>query len=137
MRDETYERLEASITDCLDDAYNYDPGSKERRMIFAEAMALVDRVKDIDRMNLEYYDKEDRRLIDRERNNMSIQIEETKQKIGWKRGLFEILKTMGPIAAYIFAYGKFQGRLFNYESHNGRLTSTAGKELHLPRFSPK
>ncbi len=89
---------------------------------------------DLERERLEY-DREkvaEAQTIDRER----ITVEHEKNEMPtWKIAL-EVAKLAIPVVSgvmSIVAYDKFQKRMFDFEE-NGHICSTAGRELHLPKF---
>lgn len=60
-------------------------------------------------------------------------IEKKKIDPSWKRVAFEMAKAVVPLAISVVSYGVFQTKLMKYEEE-GRIVSTAGRQLSLPRF---
>lgn len=133
MKETTYELVEEMLVDCLKQMKGRDVGSKERASLKAEAIELAGVLHDIDHDNLEYWDKEDRRAVEREKTEANVEMEKEKGKMDPVRVALEICKIVIPVVVPLFAYDVFQKRLMTYEE-TGRVTSTAGRELHLPRI---
>lgn len=134
MTQETYELLEERTQNALNCITMYeDRGSKERKAAIEEALSLVEKLNETDKISADYQDNEERRRIEEKRNDETAQIEKDKQKLTWQRVAFEIGKIMLPAIGGYIAYDKFQKRVMKYEE-TGKICSTPGRELHLPRF---
>lgn len=72
-------------------------------------------------------DLEYRKLI----NNL--EVEEIKSRLTPGKAAMEIAKVIVPTILTLLGYDIFQRRLMIYEK-DGKIVSTAGRELHLPRF---
>ena len=94
---------------------------------------LMKALHDNDQLNLEYFDKEDKRRIEREKIQSTAELEDKKREGDLRRSMIEIGKTGGLLVMQILAFGIFQKRAIKFEE-NGRFTSWASKELHLPKF---
>lgn len=79
------------------------------------------------------------RDMERQRNNEETRIiEEHKIELfkldpSAKRVAFEMAKAVVPLIISVVSYGVFQTKLMKYEEE-GRIVSTAGRQLSLPRF---
>ena len=83
--------------------------------------------------SLEKDKQADHRRIEEDKNRANLELEKEKQKVTWQRVAFEIGKIAVPLALTIIHYNGAQKRVFDFEEH-GRITSTAGRELHLPKI---
>lgn len=108
-------------------------GSKEQQALVSDLTKLVDSVNELNKTEYEYYDKQERREIDREKNQALAELENKKSELGWKRVTFELAKVVIPSLISIGAYDLFQKRVLKFEE-TGRLVSTASRELHLPKL---
>lgn len=133
MTDETKKLIEEKIADGLVDLDKYEIGSKERSSVKSEVCELIDKLVAIEHNDDERTDREEKREIDREKNEAQINLEYAKSEIGWKRMALEIGKVVVPVVVPMIAYDVFQKRLMKFEE-TGRISSTAGRELHLPKF---
>lgn len=126
--------------DAKKELESYDYGSEEYDKIGRRQWAIMDRIiqleadetkRNIEQMkiNAEEYENLKNREHDKE-------IEQMKRKKSKVEIVIEIGKIAVPavitIGGYI-AYDKFQKRVLKFEE-TGRIVSTAGRELHLPRF---
>lgn len=133
MSTETYELLELVCQSQLKNVENLDLESKEGKESLAKANTMLELLIAADKDNADYYDKQERREIEKQKNEAQITVERDKQKLTWNRIGFEMAKVVVPTLMSIFAYDIFQKRILKFEE-TGRITSTAGRELHLPRF---
>lgn len=85
---------------------------------------------------LEIEKEADKRSIEEQRNKANLMLEKEKQKVTLKRAAFEIGKLVIPLAISIIHYNYAQRRVFDFEEH-GRITSTAGRDLRLPKIFMK
>lgn len=133
MTNETYELLEEAVQNQLKQIENVDTSTKEGKEVLQLAMNLAQLLITTDKDNADYYDKEEKRRIEEERNKAMESVERDKQKLTWQRVCFEMAKVVVPLAIQIVAFGNLQGRMFKFEE-TGRVTSTGGREMHLPKF---
>lgn len=134
MTDVTYEMLEKAAQVQLEQVEMLDPESKEGKEALTKSIHLVELLITTDKDNADYYDKKERRRIEEERNKAQNQTEREKQKLTWGRAAFEMAKVVVPMVGSLIGYNIFQKRVLKFEE-TGRITSTAGRELHLPRFT--
>lgn len=133
MSNETYELLELVCQSQLKNVEDLDLESKEGKEALIKANTILDLLITADKDNADYYDKQERREIERQKNEAQIAVERDKQKLTWSRIGFEMAKVVVPTLVSIFAYDVFQKRIMKFEE-TGRICTTAGRELHLPRF---
>lgn len=108
-------------------------GSKEQQVMVQDLKLLVDALNTMNQAELNAMNESERREIERIKNEKLYELEKEKSKLGWSRVAFEMAKVMLPTIVSIAAYEHFQKRILEFEE-NGRINSTAGRELHLPKF---
>ena len=108
-------------------------GSKEQQAMVQDLKMLVDSLNAINQTELNALNESERREIERIKNENLYKLEEEKSKLSWQRTTFEMAKILIPSIISIAAYDYFQRRIIDFEE-NGRLTTTASRELHLPKF---
>lgn len=133
MLDETYELLERAAQAQLKAVGNLDVSTKEGKEALAKSINLVELLLNKDRDDMEYYDKQERRRIEETRNKAQDETERKKQELTWGRVGLEMAKVIVPLGVSLVGYNVFQKRVLTFEE-TGRITSTAGRELHLPKF---
>ncbi len=135
MTEETHKLIEDATQLLLNGVGAFDLGTKQsgdadaasNAIKMAELLIAAD--KNID----DYYDKVERREIERLKAKEMAEIERNKQKITWGRAALELAKVIAPVIVSMIGYNEFQKRLLKFEE-TGRVTSTAGRDLHLPKF---
>lgn len=132
MTEETYNLLEEAAQVQLRQVTKIDPETKEGKDHLVKSIHLVELLINTDRDNAEYYDKQERRRIEEERNEAMNETERDKQKLTWGRVGLEMAKVVVPLVVSFVGYNVFQKRILKFEE-TGRLTSTASRELHLPK----
>lgn len=133
MTNETYTMLEEAVQTQLSRIETLDIESKEGRDALTKSIQLAELLITTDRDDAESHDKQERRRIEEERNKAMNEVEREKQKITLSKAGLEMAKVVVPLMISFVAYNVFQKRVMKFEE-TGRVTSTAGKELHLPRF---
>lgn len=108
-------------------------GSKEQQAMVQDLKLLVDALNVINQNELNALNEAERREIERMKNENLYELEKQKAGLGWQRVTFEMAKIIVPSIISIAAYDWFQRRIIDFEE-NGRLTTTASRELHLPKF---
>lgn len=98
-----------------------------------ERSDLLDKLAAFDKNEIDEVDKKEKRQLERERNEDVTNVEYVKAQITWQRAALEIGKVVLPVVISMVGYNVFQKRVMVYEE-TGRVTSTAGRELHLPKF---
>ena len=132
MTEETYSLLEEAAQVQLRQVTKIDPETKEGKDRLVNSIHLVELLINTDRDNAEYYDKQERRRIEEERNKAMKETERDKQKLTWGRVGLEMAKVVVRLVVSFAGYNVFQKRILKFEE-TGRLTSTASRELHLPK----
>ena len=133
MTEETYGMLERAVQAQLEKVETLDAGSKEGKEALVKSPPLVELLITTDKDNADYYDKQERRRIEEDRNKAMNETERDKQKLTWGRVGLEIAKVVVPLVVSFAGYNVFQKRVLKFEE-TGRISSTAGRELHLPKF---
>lgn len=133
MTKETYILLEEAAQVQLKQVGEINPETKEGKEHLDKSIRLVELLIDTDKNDCEYWDKQERRRIDEERNKAMNETERDKQRLTWGRVGLEMAKVVVPLFVSFAGYNVFQKRILKFEE-TGRLTSTASRELHLPRF---
>lgn len=117
----------------LEEIDNLTNGSQEQQRMIDDLTKLVDSLNKLNQTEYEKLDKDGRRKIDTMKNQALYELEQKKSELSWQRVTFEMAKVIVPTVISIGAYEHFQRRILEFEE-TGRITSTAGRELHLPRF---
>lgn len=133
MTDENLARLESSLEAMIKEIETLTPGSKERQNAVQDVRALVAALNETDSTMADWTDKQEKRRIDEEKNQSMAEIEKAKSDLTWKKIFVEFGKILIPSFISVWAYDRFQKRLLGFEE-TGRVNSTAGRELHLPKF---
>ena len=136
MQQETYDLLERVVKNHLEELDSMNLEDENREEYYKETAGLVERLITADKDSNEAWDKQERRRIEEKRNNEANALEQDKQKLGWKKIGFEMAKVVVPVVISMVGYDIFQKRVMKYEE-TGRISSTAGRELHLPSFMKK
>ncbi len=129
MTTETYNLLEEAVQNQLRQLSDFDTTSKEGKEALTKSCNLVELLLTTDRDNAEYYDKEERREIEKMKN----ETERDKQKLNGGRVALEMAKIIIPSLITMIGYNVFQKRVMKFEE-TGRVSSTAGREMHIPKF---
>lgn len=140
MMQETMEMLEEEIQNQITDLTNYDINNEKEEKAKSNAIndlaKLLERLTEAETANEKWYDNQDRREIDRERNRTMVQIESEKNKLDWKRWVLEGAKVAIPAAVSLITLHqwscKFE-RMLKFEE-TGHFTTSASRELHLPKL---
>ena len=117
----------------LEEIDKLSSGSQEQERMVSDLTKLVDSLNKLNQTEYERLDKESRVKLDKAKNRALYELELKKSELGWQRVTFELAKILIPAAISVGSYAYFQGRVLEFEE-NGRINSTAGRELHLPKF---
>lgn len=117
----------------LEEIDKLENGSKEQQAMVQDLKLLVDALNVMNKNELDAMNEAERREIERIKNEKLYELEQQKTHLGWQRVTFEMAKIVVPTIISIAAYDWFQRRVIDFEE-NGRLTTTASRELHLPKF---
>ena len=127
------EGLETEVQRQLELINSVPKGSKEQAVLTEDLTKLVGCIDRLNQTEYEFYDRQERREIDRKKNESMLELENKKSEIGFTRAVFELAKVIIPPVITLVAYDRFQKRIIKFEE-TGRLVSTAARELHLPKF---
>lgn len=137
MQKETLDLLEERIVQNLNNMELHGIGSEERAAMTKETCDLVEKLNESERINLEAWDKEDRRELEREKNQNAVEIEKIKQNVTWKRAALQIGEKVIPVIVSGTIFG-ILGTAISKAEIDGRIpfNSRIGRILtnHLPRF---
>lgn len=136
MKEETMELMERELVDRLERIGTMDAGSGERLTLHRESMDLAEKIIAAEHEAYEYFDKEDKRAIERQKIETNALIEEAKADVNWKRFVLEAGKVVVPVVVAVLghiAYDKYQTRVMEYEKE-GTIRTTAGRGLRLPNI---
>lgn len=133
MDQTTYDLLESAVRTQLKQVEKLNLESKEGKEALTKATALTELLITVDKDGYDYHDKEERRRIEEKKNDATAEVEREKAKLTWGRVGLELGKVIAPILVSFAGYNVFQKRVLKFEE-TGRIVSTAGRELHLPKF---
>lgn len=136
MSNETYDLLEEAAQIQLRNVISEkekDENGGNSKNIKSPKIDLVELLITADKNNMDYCDKQDRLKVEKEKNDDMTEMERNKQKLTWGKVGLELCKVLLPTCVSIAAYDVFQKRILKFEE-TGRIVSTAGRELHLPKF---
>lgn len=158
MSDKLYQELVNECDRLTKIINSEETGSDAWKLAYSKKLDILEKMQAFDRSESEYYAKQEERriteehnrrmleleerkmeqheMIEESRNEAGIRLEQEKQKITWKRVAFELGKLVIPLGISIVHYNMAQKKVFDFEEH-GRITSTAGRELHLPKIFTK
>lgn len=133
-------------------------GSEEWKAVYGRKLDILEKMQEYNKIEADYYDKQESRRIteehnskmldieiekmkehreiEKERNAAAIAAEDHKQQLSWQRVAFEMAKILAPVGISSALYLHAQNKVFDFEEH-GRITSTPGRELHLPKIFTK
>lgn len=114
------------------DAYSNEDGS-ERSKAVQDVTKLIEKLVEAETANEKAVEDQERREIDKNRNESSADIERLKQRIDWRRMILEVAKIIIPTVLPLVIWRKSYTEMLQFEE-TGRFTSTASKELHLPKI---
>lgn len=133
MTEKTYDLLEKAVQKQLEAVEEIETDTKEGKEALTKSIQLTELLVSVDRDQNDAWDKQEKRRIEEERNKASNNVEIQKQSLTWGRVGLELGKVVVPILVSFAGYNVFQKRILRFEE-TGRISSTAGRELHLPKF---
>ena len=136
MTKETLQLLEGQIQTDLQRISNFDDDQANRSKVVQDVTKLIEKLTEAESSNEKFVDNAERRDIDRKRNESTVALERQKQNLDWKRMSLEILKVAVPVIVPLFVWRKSFKEMVTFEE-TGRFTSSASRELHLPRIFNK
>lgn len=131
MNEETRILMEEKLVKLLNLVEKCD--DDQRVKVINDIRLLSTALNDSLSTDIEAFDRQEKRRIDEEKNASMAKIERAKAGFDIKKATFELVKVIIPTVISIAAYDIFQKRVLYFEE-NGRVSSTAGRELHLPKF---
>ena len=102
VKQEVVNKIYNEISTRMDLVASCGDESEEQRLLNG-ICKLADKVVAIEANDYEYFDKMERREIERERNEKMAQLEKEKQKMDWKRFALEAGKIGVPIVTVLIA----------------------------------
>lgn len=129
MKNETLEALEAYTNKLGKEAMESENVSDVAHRQYLEAMEAL---KDVEKDQMDAYDKQERREIERQKNDDTTKIEIAKQNMGWKRTTIEVGKVIVPVITAVLAAVtamKMQDKSGYLEEH-GRWTTETARMAH-------
>lgn len=133
MELELVEQLRNAIEDQEKQLKMVASGSEEEARIVKNICDLIAQLNKIDQLDLEAVDKEERRALDREKNEKMHELEIWKSTLNIKRAGFELIKIIVPGMIGGAFYLEAQKRVLKFEE-TGRIVTTAGRDLRLPNL---
>lgn len=153
VMDNLQEGLNAKFERLNERLSNLEAGSKEYLEAEKAMEKLLDQMQAFYRTSNEFWAKEEERRIqenhneqmaeiedrkvkdhfdiEMERAQTQLQVEKEKQKLSWKKVVFEMSKVVVPAAISAVVFFKGQERMIKFEE-TGRFTSSVSRESHLP-----
>ena len=133
MKKELVTKLEDEAERCIEKAVSLPIGENARKQEIENATKIVEVLNAIDQTTHKSEDDQDRITLEQKRiqTTNEVELQKCKRKAG--DYALEIFKVVVPIVITCAAYGVFQERLLVFEK-DGRVVSTAGRELHLPNL---
>lgn len=128
MKLETMERLEEYIEAKRRDAIHEEDAGKQQ-ILHAQYMGSLEALRNVERDQNDFYDKQEKRRMEEEKNKDTAELERMKSNIGWKRMTLDILKIFVPsmiAASTAIMMQNSAGRL----EETGSWTSEAGRQAH-------
>lgn len=133
MTEETLKLLENQIKDELGFLNDNDVDPDTETKTVQNIVRLCERLTEAEIANEKKQDNEERRKIEQQRNRDTVEIECRKQNLDWKRMLIEFGKIVVPTIPPMILWWHGFKKMLQFEE-TGRFTSTASRELHLPKI---
>ena len=119
LKQEVVNKVYTHISKKLDMIGSGNLSAEEEKEQLNAICKLTDQVTAIEANDFEYYDKAERREIERERNEATISLEKEKQKMDWKRFTLESLKVAIPLFTVIIAATSNKGMQLREHKFDG------------------
>lgn len=136
MTDVTLKMLEDQIQTEITRLQTLDDDPAKRSKAVQDIVKLVEKLTEAECASEKWYDNQERREIDKERNKTNAEIERRKLELDWKRMTLEIGKIVIPTFVPLIVWRKSFKEMITFEE-TGRFTSSVSRELHLPRIFNK
>lgn len=128
MKEETMEALERYVGLKREDALDVSDDANRPRA-HQEYMEALEALRNVEKDQNDFYDKQEKRRIEEEKNEETADLEREKSKIGWRRMTLEVLKIFVPSMMAAGAAIWMQNRAGKLEE-TGRWTTEAGRQAH-------
>ena len=135
MKQELITLLEENLEDSLDRASGLET-TDARKQEIDNAIKLAEALNAIDQTKNKSEDDQNRQTLEEYRIRSANEVEVQKCKRSVSDYVLEAFKVIAPTVISLVGYNLFQKRVLLFEE-NGRIVSTAGRELHLPNFFKK
>lgn len=136
MTDDTLNLIEEQIRSDLGRLDEFNDDQTKRSKAVQDLAKLMEKLTEAENARDHWYDNQERRRIDENRNSSSAEIEKLKQNLDWKRLSLEIAKITIPVFVPLIIWRKSFVEMVTFEE-TGRFTSSASRELHLPKIFNK
>lgn len=134
--DYVFSRMNEEYMRISEEIDKYDVGSKERKELVKERDILSNQITAYQSNIYERHDKEKRREMEDSRNKAMVEIERDKQKITWKKWLFENSKTIIPTTITIGTY-VFVTLLIAGLEVTGVISTNSMRKIEIPKIFKK
>lgn len=141
MREETMNMMEEELQRQLINLkeMDWDQDLSKRSKAVSELVQLSERLTEAENANEKWYDNQERRDIEKERNRITAVAESRKQDMDWKHMLIEVGKIIAPPIVSLVTLKVWRNSfvdMIGFET-TGHFTTSASRELHLPKIFTK
>lgn len=136
MTEKTMSMLENQIQKQLEELDNFKNDEAERSKAVSDLTKLLERMTEAEIANEKWYDNQERRQIERDRNEMMVEVETIKSKSDKKRVVLEIVKVGIPALVSLVTLHKWGTKfdsMLKFEE-TGHFTTTASRQVSLPKL---
>lgn len=128
MVKETRELYEERLVELLTKMETMDPNDDAYGGYLDAVNTLSDKLAMAEKNAMDLEDKTEKRRIEEDRNEAQTEVEKEKQRIGWKKVTFEMMKIVTPIVTGGIIFDRIHNKVMKYEEE-GRITSTSGRNI--------
>lgn len=136
MTEETMNLLEGQIQKQLQELGTFSEDEAKRSKAVADLTKLLERYTEAEIVNEKWYDNQERREIEKQKNQTMVVVEAEKNRVGIGRAAIEIAKVVGPMVVSFITLGiwskKFDAMLC-FEK-DGTLKTSASRQVGLPKL---
>lgn len=128
--------LENQIQRQLEELDSFKDDEAERSKAVSDLTKLLERMTEAEIANEKWYDNQERRQIERDRNEMMVEVETIKSKSDKKRVVLEIVKVGIPALVSLVTLHKWGTKfdsMLKFEE-TGHFTTTASRQVSLPKL---
>lgn len=136
MTEKTMSMLESQIQKQLEELDSFKDDEAERSKAVTDLTKLLERMTEAEIANEKWYDNQERRQIERDRNEMMVEVETIKSKSDKKRVVLEIVKVGIPALVSLVTLHKWGTKfdsMLKFEE-TGHFTTTASRQVSLPKL---